>query len=261
MEIKQLLLYGLIFGLMAADKVPGALSMISNPILSNLVLGFLLERYVGVPHAILFSIIIGVVYALFWLSHLPVGAYFPPNNNFGAAFALALVPVLPGSDMYFKLSFCIILGIPFALLASRVELFVRNFNVETKNIIQDKIEKGKFYFISLGIFWGWLVYVLWNAVLLIVLYLLFNTAIKIMYSILANSSIASLFVQYLVFFLVVYGLVKGYVLFTYRKLWHIFWVSVFIFMGLMYKVYTLAIMGAVSIVVFKLIFKRGKESA
>lgn len=261
MPFEAYLLFALLFGLLSSDKVSGLLSEISSPIILNTLLGLFLQHFYGINNAAIYGLSIGIAYSLFWLSHLPVGAYLPPNNNFSAAFSLLLFAVLPGKNFIAKMAYSIAFGLPTAFVASYVEIFFRNINGILKKMVEHGVNNGRFYMIFVGILSGLFIYFLWSASVLLIIFLSVKGILSLIFSKIMYFTWIRQFFVLLVFFSMIYGLVKSYLLFTYRRLSYIFWAAQFIGLAFFFKFYALALILSVVLLIDKLFLEKSIEKS
>ena len=248
-NFKLLAVYSLIFGVLASDKVPGALTMIYSSLVSTAALGYFLQYFAGYSNGLFIGIFIGILFSLLWLSHLPVGAYLPPSNNFAAAFALLLLYSIKMTNLYYQISIILLISVPVAYLSAKVEMFFRSVNVTVFDQTRHSIGKSRFYSMDLAVIFGIVSFILWNSIFLAAFYYVFFYPVKIILIEGNKSPVFVVFIEIISFLLVVYGAHKSFILFTYKKIQHILWFSIIVSAGLLFQTYTILI---IALVVFAL---------
>ncbi|MHB9099007.1 MAG: PTS sugar transporter subunit IIC [Syntrophales bacterium] len=98
--------------------------MISRPIVAAPVIGLVL----GDPYT---GLIAGAFIELFWIDRLPIGAYIPPNDTMTAILITASSiesARLLGSMSQGLIALCVLIFVPFGVLAQRMDLWISQGN-------------------------------------------------------------------------------------------------------------------------------------
>lgn len=119
----KILLISVIGGVLCLDRVV-LQAMISRPVVAGTVTGWLL----GDPAT---GLLVGALMELFWIDHLPIGTYIPPNETIVTILAVAAVVLsvgLSAEPTKEAVALSLLLFLPAAYLAQRGEqaLVVRN---------------------------------------------------------------------------------------------------------------------------------------
>lgn len=104
--------------------------MISRPIVIAPLIGLLLHN----PSA---GLIIGALVELFWIDHIPVGTYIPPNDSAVAVLATSIAVLggqNPGKTSPQLIALAILLAVPFGIIAQKIDLFI----VKSNNVLSDQ---------------------------------------------------------------------------------------------------------------------------
>jgi mannose PTS system EIIC component len=122
MLIKALFVSG-IGGLLCLDRIL-VQAMISRPIVSGAILGFLLQDpYVG--------LYVGAIIELLWLDRLPVGTYIPPNDTI-VTIGMVSVSIMVGHELgkvsHELVAFVILLLLPVGILTQRLDAWIIRSN-------------------------------------------------------------------------------------------------------------------------------------
>jgi mannose/fructose/N-acetylgalactosamine-specific phosphotransferase system component IIC len=172
--ITKIIILSFCGGLFCLDRV-FIQAMISRPIIIAPFIGLLLNNpYTG--------LIIGSIVELFWMDHIPVGTYIPPNDSLVAVIATSIA-ILAGQTLGVTtpqlIAFSILITIPFGILAKYMEIAI----IKSNDALSDQaIEDAKTVNIR-GIeqknYWG-----LIKVFLYIVIFLLISQSMLIPFTIL-----------------------------------------------------------------------------
>jgi PTS system mannose-specific IIC component len=117
--IMNVLIVSIVGGVLCLDRI-FVQALISRPIVAAPVIGLIL----GDPYT---GLIAGAFIELFWIDRLPIGAYIPPNDTIAAVLIAAgaiesgrILGHLPQG----LIAFAVLIFIPLAVLAQKMELWV-----------------------------------------------------------------------------------------------------------------------------------------
>ena len=116
-------------GLFCLDRI-FIQAMISRPVVIAPVIGLLLNN----PYA---GLIIGALVELFWIDHIPIGTYIPPNDSIVAVLATSIA-VLAGQTLGGTtreiIALAIMLAVPFGIIAGRMDILI----VKSNDVLSDQ---------------------------------------------------------------------------------------------------------------------------
>ena len=139
--IKQILLVSFIAAILEVDFMALGQIMISRPIVSGTIIGWILGDFKT-------GLIIGALLELIWISIIPMGAAIPPDALVVCVIATAIT-ILSGRNIFPLFSswasFVIALTIPFGLLFKKLDIIHRKLNIGLVYYVEKKILEGKFY--------------------------------------------------------------------------------------------------------------------
>ncbi|MBL7074027.1 PTS sugar transporter subunit IIC [candidate division KSB1 bacterium] len=121
---QQILLVGLVGGVVALDTTAAWQIMISQPIICCPLIGFLL----GDPQT---GLIVGLLMEFLWLAFVPTGASFFPDGNLGSLVTAALASVgISGAGPLSPMGFFVVMayGIALSYLGGKVIVWKRKWN-------------------------------------------------------------------------------------------------------------------------------------
>jgi PTS system mannose-specific IIC component len=127
--ITKIIILSFCGGLFCLDRV-FIQAMISRPVIIAPFIGLLLNN----PYA---GLIIGAIIELFWMDRIPVGTYIPPNDSLVAVIATSTT-LLAGQKIGVAnsqlIAFCILITIPFGILAKYMEIVI----IKSNDILSDE---------------------------------------------------------------------------------------------------------------------------
>jgi len=132
----QALLASIIGGFISLDRTAAFQVMISRPIITGPLIGF-------VCGSLVIGAVIGVLLELLWIGDLPVGAYIPPHETAAAVIAAAVASgskgILPEREL---IGLCILLVIPFAVICQKGDELIRKISSRYYYKALTEIENG-----------------------------------------------------------------------------------------------------------------------
>lgn len=132
----KLLLGVLVGAFISLDYVACAQLMLSTPLVVSAILGWLLGNFsIGLS--------VGIAFQLLWLVDAAVGAHIPPDGSAGAQIAtIGILCFFPrGGVAEWNLSLAALVAIPFALLSSITERWVRRANTHLQDWVINTLER------------------------------------------------------------------------------------------------------------------------
>ena len=124
-------------GLFCLDRI-FIQAMISRPVVIAPFIGFILNN----PYA---GLIIGALVELFWIDHIPVGTYIPPNDSITAVLAIAIA-VLAGQNLGGTtpqiIALAILLAVPFGMIAGRIDILIVKSNDVLSDLAMEDAKTG-----------------------------------------------------------------------------------------------------------------------
>lgn len=144
--MSEILLIALLAGVLSLDTTAFGQFMVSRPIVSASIIGYMLGNvYAGVW--------IGITIELIWIAALPMGAAIPLDTT-----AIAVLSMCWGLAIHPYDSAALILALALAVGASvifvRADIFVRYLNVKIMRWVEAGIKDGKEDRIDMGIYAG-----------------------------------------------------------------------------------------------------------
>ncbi|MEW6095664.1 MAG: PTS sugar transporter subunit IIC [bacterium] len=190
----QILLSGLVGGLINLDTYCVAQTMISRPLVSSPLLGLMLGILNGFPQeGLQLGAVIGVILELIWMNTFQVGTVLPPNATISSITTTSLVYMgIIGQQLnpLEKLTFLILsicFGFIIGLLTKWVDFFIyKKVNIALLHKLEDFIKAGKLQKIELI---NWIsigISLIINFLILIVVMILGLFMVKSTMSFLAN---------------------------------------------------------------------------
>ncbi len=127
--LTKIILLSFCGGLFCLDRI-FIQAMISRPVVVAPFIGLLLNN----PYA---GLIIGVLVELFWIDHIPVGTYIPPNDTIVAVLATSIA-VLGGQNLGGTtrdlIALAVLLAVPLGIIAKKMDIFI----IKSNNALSDQ---------------------------------------------------------------------------------------------------------------------------
>ncbi len=135
--IQDWLLLALVGGVAFVDRTAAVQSMVSRPLVTGAVAGWILGR----PEA---GLLVGALLEFFWLYELPVGAAVPPDEA-GAGLAAAVVAAsMPdAADLWARLGAGGMAGLAAGHVGGRIDVAVRRWNRDLAARARAALAAGK----------------------------------------------------------------------------------------------------------------------
>jgi len=132
---ENLLLISLIISILSLDITIAFQVLISSPIFSCTILGWLLGD-------IRLGIELGFIFQLLWLGKIPAGAFIVPEGNIASMVAVVLIILNRGNGWENTTLVVVFLeAILVSYLGSVLTLYYRKFNVQILNLMVREVEK------------------------------------------------------------------------------------------------------------------------
>jgi len=195
----EIILISFLGGLICLDRI-FIQAMISRPIVVAPFFGLLLgDAYNG--------LIIGAIIELFWLDRVPVGTYIPPNDSI-TAILITAAAILTGKKLGAVtpeiMAACVLIFIPFGVLAKKIEIFIATANDAVSDDALEDAKSGDFRAIERKNYLGLLRYFAFSAFFLLIIQLILIPLIIWLYPMLHPSVINALNLTF--FFLPLLGI-------------------------------------------------------
>jgi len=132
---ENLLLISLIISVLSLDITIAFQVLISSPIFSCTILGWLLGD-------VRLGIELGFIFQLLWLGKIPAGAYIVPEGNIASMVAVVLIILNRGNGWENTTLVIVFLeAVVVSYLGSILTLYYRKFNVQILNLMVREVEK------------------------------------------------------------------------------------------------------------------------
>jgi PTS system mannose-specific IIC component len=151
----KILLIAAAGGAMCLDRVV-IQAMISRPVVAGALTGWMLGDAAA-------GLLVGALVELFWIDHLPIGTYIPPNETFVTVLAVSAVVLngggAPGGPPREAVALALLLFLPAAYLAQRGEhaLVMRNEELARRAVAAgeqgDPDTVARLHWTALGRYW------------------------------------------------------------------------------------------------------------
>jgi len=136
--VAEIVLISLIGGFISIDRTAAFQIMISRPVVTSPLIGMMLGD-------VMTGIQAGLIIELLWIGALPVGASVPPDETIVSI----LVPSLAiwqsriiGGESFQTLAFALVLTIPLAMLARRLDSRIREKNIASAHAADRFVQEG-----------------------------------------------------------------------------------------------------------------------
>ncbi len=150
----------LLGGIIGLDTTVVGQIMISQPLVSGAITGFLLGNLPA-------GILIGALLQLLWIAAIPIGSAIPPDSSLMAILATAIT-IMAGKVSPSSMMLAMMISIPVGLLTGKVDVIIRRINISLVHWIEGKLEKGEPQVLSRGVIIGVLLFFFKNFLLLLI---------------------------------------------------------------------------------------------
>jgi len=136
--IAEIVLISLIGGLLSIDRAAAFQVMVSRPVVTAPLIGMMLGD-------VMTGIQAGLIIELLWIGALPVGASVPPDETIVSILVPSLAiwqSRLTGVEGFHFLALALILTIPLAILAQRLDSRIREKNIASAHAADHFIMEG-----------------------------------------------------------------------------------------------------------------------
>lgn len=141
--LKNILIISLVGGLLNLDTRAVAQVMVSRPIITAPIVGFLIGGWDGIR----IGCMIGAILELIWINVLPMGASIPANASLSSTLGVA-VALLTKGEMRILIVLAIAISILFSFIFTSIDLKNREFNSLLVRMASCLIHKGRFWAID-----------------------------------------------------------------------------------------------------------------
>lgn len=144
LELKNILFISLIGGLINLDTRALFQVMVSRPVITGPLIGFVIRGEEG----LCIGLMIGAILELIWINAIPMGASIPANGSLSSTLGVATI-LFTNGKMEIVSMIALILCLLFSFVFMRIDLMNREFNNVLVGKLFESIKKGRFWAVGL----------------------------------------------------------------------------------------------------------------
>jgi len=138
--VAEIVLISLIGGLISIDRAAAFQIMVSRPVVTAPLIGMILGD-------VMMGIKAGLIIELLWIGALPVGASVPPDETIVSILVPSLAiwqSRITGTEGLDALALALIMTIPLAILAQRLDSKIREKNIDSAHAADRFADEGRY---------------------------------------------------------------------------------------------------------------------